>query len=212
MPPEKNMAKWLETPAPGDVRITDNFWKPKIDLNREVTIPYVFRQCEETGRIDNFAIAGGLKKGKHTGERYNDSDVFKVIEGACYSLMETPDPALRHYVDSLVTLIAAAQEDDGYLYTTRTIDPVNMAPGAGRERWIDERVSHELYNVGHMYEAAVAHFEATGSKAFLEIALKNAELINKEFGWGKREIAPGHQEIEIGLVKLYKCTGDKEMA
>jgi DUF1680 family protein len=207
---EKNMTKWLDTPAPGDVRITDNFWKPKIDLNREVTIPYVFRQCEETGRIDNFAIAGGLKKGKHTGERYNDSDVFKVIEGACYSLMETPDPSLRHYVDSLVSLIAAAQEDDGYLYTTRTIDPVNMAPGAGSERWIDERVSHELYNVGHMYEAAVAHYDATGSKAFLEVALKNAELVNKEFGWGKRETAPGHQEIEIGLVKLYKCTGEKK--
>jgi hypothetical protein len=207
---DENMTRWLVTPASGDVRITDNFWKPKIDLNREVTIPYVFRQCEETGRIDNFAIAGGLKKGKHTGERYNDSDVFKVLEGACYSLIETPDPALRHYVDSLVTLIAAAQEDDGYLYTTRTIDPVNMAPGAGRERWIDERVSHELYNVGHMYEAAVAHYEATGSKAFLEIALKNAELINKEFGWGRREIAPGHQEIEIGLVKLYRCTGEKK--
>ena len=208
--PGTHPAKWLETPAPGDVRITDNFWRPKIDLNREVTIPYVFRQCEETGRIDNFAIAGGLKKGKHTGERYNDSDVFKVIEGACYSLMETPDPALRHYIDSLVTLIAAAQEDDGYLYTTRTIDSVNMAPGAGRERWIDERVSHELYNVGHMYEAAVAHYEATGSEAFLEIALKNAELVNKEFGWGKREIAPGHQEIEIGLVKLFNCTGEKK--
>ena len=90
--PEKNMTQWLETPAPGDVRINDNFWKPKIDLNREVTIPYVFRQCEETGRIDNFAIAGGLKKGKHTGERYNDSDVFKILEGACYSLMETTRP------------------------------------------------------------------------------------------------------------------------
>ncbi len=204
-----NITAWLETPGPGDIRITDNFWSPKISLNRSTTIPYVFRQCEETGRIDNFAIAGGLKKGKHTGERYNDSDVFKIIEGACYSLMETPDPALRHYVDSLVTLIAAAQEDDGYLYTTRTIDPVNMAPGAGSERWTNERVSHELYNVGHMYEAAVAHYEATGSKAFLDVALKNAELVNNEFGWGKREIAPGHQEIEIGLIKLYKLTGDK---
>ena len=140
----------------------------KSNCNREVTIPYVFSQCEETGRIDNFAIAGGLKKGKHTGERYNDSDVFKIIEGACYSLMETPDPDLRRYVDSLVTLIAAAQEDDGYLYTTRTIDPVNMAPGAGRERWIDERVSHELYNVGHMYEAAVAHYHGYRLRHFPE--------------------------------------------
>jgi DUF1680 family protein len=206
---EKEMVKWLNTPGAGDVMINDAFWTPKIELNRKVTIPYIFRQCEMTGRIDNFAIAGGLKKGKHTGERYNDSDVFKILEGACYSLMETPDPALRNYVDSIVTLIAAAQEDDGYLYTTRTIDPVDMAPGAGSERWSDERVSHELYNVGHMYEAAVAHHVATGSDLFLDVALKNAALVDREFGWGRREIAPGHQEIEIGLIKLYKLTGDK---
>jgi DUF1680 family protein len=206
---KEEMTQWIETPSLSSVRIEDYFWTPKIDRNREKTIPYIFRQCELTGRIDNFAIAGGLKKGRHTGERYNDSDVFKIIEGACYSLLETPDTELRSYVDSLVTLIAAAQEDDGYLYTTRTIDPVNMAPGAGRERWVDERVSHELYNVGHMYEAAVAHYMATGSDAFLNLALKNAALVDKEFGWGKREIAPGHQEIEIGLIKLYRLTGDK---
>lgn len=205
----EEMTRWIETPALTSVQIEDIFWTPKIDLNREKTIPYVFRQCELTGRIDNFAIAGGLKKGKHTGERYNDSDVFKIIEGACYSLLEAPDPELRDYVDSLVTLIAAAQEDDGYLYTTRTIDPVNVAPGAGRERWADERVSHELYNAGHMYEAAVAHYMATGSDAFLNVALKNAALVDKEFGWGKREIAPGHQEIEIGLIKLHRLTRDK---
>jgi DUF1680 family protein len=203
-------AGWLVSPALNEVSINDNFWTPLIERNRTETIPYAFGKCEETGRIDNFAIAGGLKKGKFTGERYNDSDVFKIIEGACYSLMETPDPALRSYVDSLVTLIAAAQEDDGYLYTTRTIDTANMAPGAGRERWIDERVSHELYNVGHMYEAAVAHYLATGSNAFLDVALKNAELVAKEFGWGLREIAPGHQEIEIGLIKLYNLTGNNK--
>lgn len=203
------MSGWLKTPSPDEVRIKDNFWTPKIDRNRDVTIPYVFSQCEATGRIDNFAVAGGLMEGKHIGERYNDSDVFKVIEGACFSLMETPDMELRSYVDSLVTLIAAAQEDDGYLYTTRTIDPVNMAPGAGRERWIDERVSHELYNVGHMYEAAVAHHIATGTDTFLDVALRNAALVGKEFGWGKREIAPGHQEIEIGLIKLYSVTGER---
>ncbi len=206
---EEEMIRWLGTPAPGEVLVNDEFWSPKIELNRVKTIPYVFSQCEQTGRIDNFAVAGGLKKGKHTGERYNDSDVFKIIEGACYSLMETPDPELREYVDSLVTLIAAAQEDDGYLYTTRTIDPVSMAPGAGRERWIDERVSHELYNAGHMYEAAVAHHLATGTYTFINVALRNAELVYKEFGWGRREIAPGHQEIEIGLIKLYRLTGDR---
>lgn len=201
---------WLLTPELTSVKVNDPFWTPLIERNRTATIPYTFGKCEETGRIDNFAIAGGLMKGKHTGERYNDSDVFKIIEGACYSLIETPDPKLRSYVDSLVTLIAAAQEDDGYLYTTRTIDSVNMAPGAGRERWIDERVSHELYNVGHMYEAAVAHYRATGSNAFLDVALKNAELVAKEFGWGLREIAPGHQEIEIGLIKLYDLTANRQ--
>ena len=199
---------WLTVPQPQAVTVHDDFWQPIIERNRTITIPYIFGKCEETGRIDNFAIAGGLKKGKHKGERYNDSDVFKIIEGACYSLLETPDPELRAYVDSLVSLVAAAQEDDGYLYTTRTIDPVNMAPGAGRERWIDERVSHELYNVGHMYEAAVAHHMATGSDRFLDVALKNAELVASEFGWGLREIAPGHQEIELGLIKLYELTGN----
>ena len=199
----------VTTPALESVSVDDSFWSPLIERNRTVTIPYVFEQCEETGRIDNFAVASGLKKGRHIGARYNDSDVFKIIEGACYTLMEKPDHALRSYVDSLVTLIAAAQEDDGYLYTTRTINPAEMAPGAGRERWIDERVSHELYNVGHMYEAAVAHYQATGSDVFLKVAIANAELVNSEFGWGRREIAPGHQEIEIGLMKLYKLTGDQ---
>ena len=208
--PVKEQTGWLESPALQAVTVNDSFWKPLIERNRTVTIPYVFGKCEETGRIDNFAVAGGLKKGKHTGERYNDSDVFKIIEGACWSLLETPDPELRHYVDSLVMLIAAAQEDDGYLYTTRTIDPVNMAPGAGRERWSDERVSHELYNVGHMYEAAIAHYLATGSNKFLNVALKNAELVASEFGWGLREVAPGHQEIEIGLIKLYELTGNSQ--
>lgn len=96
---EEEIIRWLATPAPGEVLIRDSFWSPKIELNRVKTIPYVFMQCEQTGRIDNFAIAGGLKKGSHTGARYNDSDVFKIIEGACYSLMETPDPALRSYLD-----------------------------------------------------------------------------------------------------------------
>ncbi|MCA1742177.1 MAG: glycoside hydrolase family 127 protein, partial [Bacteroidales bacterium] len=106
-PEEEKIIQWLAMPAPGEVLIRDKFWSPKIERNRVTTIPYVFSQCEQTGRIDNFAIAGRLKKGKHTGARYNDSDVFKIIEGACYSLMETPDPELRLYVDSLVTLIAA---------------------------------------------------------------------------------------------------------
>ena len=198
-------------PVPlNQVYINDNFWLPRIERNRTITIPYTFAKCEETGRIGNFAKAAGLMKGDFIGQRYNDSDVFKIMEGACYSLIQHPDPKLQIYVDSLVTLVAGAQENDGYLYTTRTINPEKMAPGAGRERWIDERVSHELYNIGHMYEAAVAHYYATGKRTFLDVAIKSADLVSREFGWGRREIAPGHQEIELGLVKLYRVTGEKK--
>jgi DUF1680 family protein len=197
-------------PGLEEVRVTDAFWLPKIDRNREITIPYAFGKCEETGRIDNFAKAAGLMEGDYEGERYNDSDVYKILEGACYTLMTNPDPEMRRYVDSLVTLIAAAQEDDGYLYTTRTVSPDNPAPGAGRDRWIDVWVSHELYSVGHMYEAAVAHYRATGERTLLDVAIKNADLVMSEFGWDKREAAPGHQEIEIGLVKLWEVTGNRD--
>lgn len=200
----------IRQPSLDEVVIRDSFWLPKIERNRKITIPYVFEKCEETGRIDNFAKAAGIIEGEYEGERYNDSDLFKALEGACYSIINHPDPRLRSYIDSLVLLIAGAQEDDGYLYTSRTVSPDNPAPGAGRDRWIDVWVSHELYNVGHMYEAAVAHYIATGERTLLDVALKNADLVKSEFGWGKREAAPGHQEIEIGLVKLYQVTGNTD--
>lgn len=193
--------------GPGEVQIDDSFWLKIIERNRKVTIPYVFDKCEETGRVENFAIAAGLAKGSFTGMRYNDSDLFKVLEGACYSLITNPDPSLRRYVDSIAFLISEAQEDDGYLFTARTIDPSAPSLGAGRDRWIDVWVSHELYNAGHLYEAAVAHYLATGNRMLLDCAIKNADLVDSEFGWGKSEAAPGHQEIEIGLVKLYQVTG-----
>ncbi|MGD9347423.1 MAG: glycoside hydrolase family 127 protein [Candidatus Aminicenantes bacterium] len=193
-----------------DVQLEDDFWKPRIETNRKITIPFAFRKSEETGRIDNFAKAGGLMEGAFEGRRYNDSDVFKVMEGAAYSLAIHPDPELENYMDDLIAKVAAAQEDDGYLFTTRTIDPNNVAPGSGEERWSNLSSSHELYNVGHMYEAAVAYYLATGKRNFLDVALKNADLIASEFGPGKRQEFPGHQEIEIGLVKLYRITGEKK--
>lgn len=199
----------IKNPDLINITLQDNFWKPIIKINREITIPYAFGKCEETGRIENFAIAGGFKKGKHIGERYNDTDVYKIIEGACYSLMQYPDPELETYVDNLISLIASAQETDGYLYTSRTINPDIEIPGSGSEKWSFVWISHELYNAGHMYEAAVAHYKATGKDSFLQIAKKNAELIIKTFGPGKNEMAPGHQEIEIGLVKLFQVTGDQ---
>lgn len=190
------------------VKIQDNFWLPRMIKNTEVTIPIAFRHCENTDRINNFAVAGGLVEGEHVGKRYNDSDVFKIMEGAAYSLSEFPDKKLERYLDSLIMLIGLAQEDDGYLYTARTINPEKVPEYSGKERWSFMEQSHELYNVGHMYEAAVAHYQATGKTSFMEIAIKNANLIDKVFGWGKIEKAPGHQEIEIGLVKLYRVTGD----
>jgi DUF1680 family protein len=193
-----------------EVRITDAFWAPRLETNRNVSVPYALRMNEETGRVDNFRKAARLMTGSYKGKRYNDSDVYKAMEGAAYTLMLHPDPALRKQLDELVVLIGKAQEPDGYLYTTRTLDPKNPAPGAGPERWSNLRVSHELYNVGHMYEAAVAHFMATGERSFLDIALKNADLLIKTFGSGpgQRRGFPGHQEVEIGLAKLYRVTGN----
>ncbi len=193
------------------VVFTDDFWLPRLTTNRSVTLPANFAKSEETGRINNFAKAGGLMAGKHEGIFFNDSDVFKIVEGAAYTLASMPDAALDAYLDNLIRLFAAAQEEDGYLYTARTIDPENAPSIIGKERWENIRIAHELYNVGHMYEAAAAHYLATGKRTFLDVALKNARLIAQEFGPGKRYAAPGHQEIEIGLVKLYRITGDTSL-
>ncbi len=198
------------TPVPFTaVRVTDGFWAPRLETNRTVTIPAIFRKCEETGRIDNFAIAGGLIKGEYKGERYNDTDVYKTIEGASYSLLVRPDADLDRYLDGVIAKIAAAQEPDGYLYTPRTASPDMPQPGIGETRWAELAISHELYNAGHLYEAAAAHFQATGKRTLLDVALKNADLVARMFGRGpgQREGFPGHQEIELALVKLYRLTG-----
>ena len=192
------------------VKLTEGFWHNRSEINRNVTIPYNFEKCEETGRISNFAKAGGLEEGEFEGIYFNDSDVFKVIEGASYSLQIHPDPELDKYLDDLIVKISAAQEEDGYIYTNRTIDPEKAADKAGNERWTNLSVYHELYNVGHMYEAAVAHYQATGKTAFLDVAIKNADLVERVFGPGKNMGVPGHEEIEIGLVKLYRVTGDRK--
>ncbi len=191
------------------VKVEDVFWAPKIETNRAVTVPFAFKMNEETGRVNNFRKAAGLMKGAYEGRRFNDSDVFKAMEGAAYTLMLKPDPKLAAELESLIDVIGKAQERDGYVFTNRTIDPKNPAPGSGPERWSNLRVSHEFYNVGHMYEAAVAHFQATGKRVFLEIAVKNADLLVSTFGPGKRRAFPGHQEIEIGLSKLYRATGTR---
>jgi len=193
-----------------DVSFTDGFWAPRIETNRTVTIPFAFKQSEETGRVKNFEIAAGLKQGSFcTAYGFDDSDVYKVIEGASYSLAAHPDPALGSYLDDLIAKIAGAQEKDGYLYTDRTINPAATLPMAGKERWSNEQDSHELYNLGHLYEAAVAHFQATNKRTLLNVALKSADLVTRTFGPTGRKEVPGHQEIEIGLVKLYRATGEQ---
>jgi len=192
-----------------DVHITDEFWRPRMEINRTVTIPHAFKKCEETGRLDNFAIAAGLKSGEQQGSYpFDDTDVYKTIEGASYCLMPQPDPHLEAYLDSVIALIAAAQEPDGYLYTARTNKAERLKNWFGESRWEKLRGSHELYNLGHLYEAAVAHFQATGKRNLLDVALKSAELIDRTFGYGKLQIPPGHQVIEMGLVKLYRVTGE----
>ncbi|MBP1663391.1 MAG: glycoside hydrolase family protein [Bacteroidetes bacterium] len=162
------------------VSLNDHFWLPKIEINRTVTIPSSFQKCEETGRVENFILASGVKKGKFlTVYPFDDTDIYKTIEGASFSMSVHPDKAMDHYVDSLISIVAAAQEPDGYLYTARTIDPKNTHSWAGSERWVKEsELSHELYNSGHLFEAAAAHFTATGKRNLLNIALKNANWQN----------------------------------
>jgi hypothetical protein len=191
------------------VTVTDGFWAPKMAVNRTVSIPHILRQNEATGRVANFLKAAHRLDGAYQGQRYNDTDTYKVIEAASYSLAAHPDGALDKQIDDLIAIVAAAQEPDGYLYTPRTIDPKNPPPGTGPERWAWEFVSHELYDQGHMIEAAVAHFQATGKRTFLDVAIKSADLICKSFGPAARHDAPGHEEIELALVKLYRATGDR---
>ena len=198
------------------VHFNDLFWAPRIETNRTTTIPFAFQKDEETGRVYNFERAAAalrgeeLKDKKPPGYPFDDTDVYKVIEGAAYTLSVHPDPKLEAYVDKLIEKIGAAQEKDGYLYTTRTIDPEHPHPWAGKNRWELEKVdSHELYDLGHLYEAAVAYYQATGKRSLLDIALKTADLLAGTFGSGKQSIWPGHQITEMGLAKLYRVTGDE---
>lgn len=194
------------------VRLTDGFWSPRIDINRTVSIPSAFRECERNGRFDNFAIAAGLIKGEHRGDfSFDDTDPYKVIEGASYSLAVHYDAKLDHYLDSVIAIIAAAQEEDGYLTTCVTNKCYRLSGWWGRSKW--EKInSHELYNSGHMIESAIAHYRATGKRTFLDVAIRNADLICKTFGPNEGQIhrPGGHPIIEMALCKLYRVTGEKK--
>jgi len=195
-----------------DVHFTDIFWAPRLEINRTISIPSAFKECEKNGRFDNFALAGGLIKGEHKGDfSFDDTDPYKIIEGASYSLAVKYDKKLDAYLDSVINLIRAAQEPDGYLTTCVTNKCTRLSGWWGNARW--EKInSHELYNCGHLYEAAVAHYQATGKKSLLNVAIKNADLICTVFGPNAGQIhrPSGHPIVEMALAKLYKITGTKK--
>jgi DUF1680 family protein len=204
------------------VRITGGFWQQRQEVNRTVTIPFALQQCEDSHRLKNFDLAAETMRRRAAGEKtfqnkpatiftFDDTDAYKSIEAASYSLTMHPDAALEQKLDAWIARIGAAQEPDGYLYTFRTMHPDSPAhQWVGQARWEkDPELSHELYCAGHLYEAGVAHFQATGKRTLLDICLKNAELLWHDFGDRKLRIAPGHQIVEMGLVKLYRVTGDQ---
>ncbi len=212
---EDGFSKYPITPVDiRDIKMTDAFWLPIIKRVQEKTIEYAINKCAGEGRLENFLIAGGKMEGEVRGAMpFDDTDVYKIIEGASTSLISAPNPELEALLDSLIAIIATGQEEDGYLTTWRTIDPAKP-PASWVEvkegkRWESLGASHELYNAGHLYEAAYTHYKATGKRNFLDIALKNAGLMASTFGEGEGKIGavPGHQIIETGLIKLYQATG-----
>jgi len=203
------------TPVPFTaVKVTDPFWGQRLKASREVTIPLAFGKCEETGRYENFVKAAHPSEDyKVTGYSFDDTDVYKTIEGASYSMQTYPDRKLDRYIDSVLKIVAAAQEPDGYLYTARTMNPKHPHEWAGSKRWEKvEDISHEFYNLGHLLEAAVAHYQATGKRNFLDIAIKYADCVEREIGDAPDKLVrvPGHQIAEMGLAKLYTVTGDRK--
>ena len=217
-----------ETTAPGypitpvpftAVKVTPGtFWGQRLEASRQVTIPLAFSKCEESGRYTNFVHAAehlkdSTKVFKVSGFSFDDTDPYKTIEGASYILQTYPDRKLVAYIDSVLDIIAAAQEPDGYLYTARTQNPATPHEWAGDRRWVkEENLSHELYNLGHMVESAIAHYQATGSRKFLDIAIRYADCVCREVGprEGQACVVPGHQIAEMALAKLYLVTGDRK--
>lgn len=191
------------TPLPFTaVKIEDIFWAPRLETNRTQTLAIEYQQCRDTGRIGAFELnwKPGMEPVPHI---FWDSDVAKWIEAASYSLATHPDPALDALLDEVITLIASAQQPDGYLNTHFTqVEP--------EKRWTNLRDWHELYCAGHMIEAAVAHFQATGKRTLLDVVCRYADYIATVFGTGpgQKRGYPGHEEIELALVKLYHVTGE----
>jgi len=194
----------LERVSWRQVDVAGGFWESRLETNRRVTVWHTLRQCEKTGRIENFARAGNLLEGKFEGTFFNDSDVYKVLEGAAYVLGKNEDAVLEAYVDGVIDKIAAAQWEDGYLYTSYSIPQRQPA-----KQWTGCRWAHELYCAGHLFEAAAAYYQATGKRKFLDVAVKLADHIDSVFGPARKRDVPGHEEIELALVRLYEVTGQR---
>lgn len=196
------------------VKVTDSFWGQRLKASREVTIPLAFSKCEESGRYENFVKAAHPSENYEVGGySFDDTDVYKTIEGASYLLQTYPDKKLVAYIDSVLAIVAAAQEPDGYLYTSRTMNPKHPHAWSGSRRWEKvEDLSHEFYNLGHMVEGAIAHYQATGKRNFLDIAIRYADCVCREIGSGEGQLVrvPGHQIAEMALAKLYIVTGDQK--
>ena len=185
-----------------DVRIDDSFWSPRLDRHKSATLPVCIDQIEnQTGRIRNFENAA-KGEGEHSGIYYDDSDVYKALEGMAYSLQIHPDPELEAKCDDWIDKFAAAQQPDGYINTFYTLTGLEG-------RW-DNMSKHEMYCAGHMTEAAVAYYYATGKRKFLDVSIRMADHMMSVFGPDKRHWVPGHEEIELALVKLYEATGEKK--
>lgn len=200
-----------------DVRLTDQFWAPRILQNQVTTIPIATDQCYKTGRVANFQKAAAILQGRNIGWfstefTFDDTDIYKLLEGMAYSYAMNPKPELRDSMDHLISIVAAAQEPDGYLYTARTAgQPGHLHGWVGAQRWIkDPDLSHELYNAGHLFEAAVAHFQATGQRSLLNVAMRLADLLVNDFLKKGLAYEPGHQIVEMGLVKMYRATGRED--
>lgn len=203
------------TPVPFTAtHLQGGFWGGYLERARKVTVPLSFEKCQENGRYTNFEKAAHPSESyKVGGLSFDDTDVYKTIEGASYLLQTYPDKKMEQFLDSIITIVGKAQEPDGYLYTARTMNPKHPHEWAGPTRWSKvEELSHELYDLGHLIEGAVAHYQATGKRNFLDIAIKYADCVCREIGPGKNQkhVVPGHEIAEMALAKLYVVTGDKK--
>lgn len=185
------------------VRLTDNFWAKRIEIMEEVTLPTQYEILEETHRIDNFRRASGKISGEFVGFFFNDSDVYKWIEAVSYLLAYKKNEALDKLLDNVIEEIRLAQDEDGYINTYFTFE-------RKQDRWTNLKDMHELYCAGHLIQSAIAHYRATRKTNFLNVAIKLADYLSRLFGPGRREGTPGHPEIEMALVELYRETNDKK--